>query len=164
MLFLRFVFGAGSLFLLFLVSGCTQNQHHEIPEESENISRSDLTTETITSSDGELIVLPASQLNAVKSKKATIRSSQQFDKVEDSTFTIESGVTTISQVVKSSTIIVQGKGVFIAPYIKNSKIIIKDEGDLQVSNRLKNTEVLIEGGTFSVQPVDIDDFSKITQK
>lgn len=150
---------------LTLFSGCTisdSDSNNNTSTTSSVTPRTDLTVQTIIDKDGNEIIVQTSETQTVKNKEATIRTDQVFEKLENVTFTIEKNTTEVTALIKDSTLVIENNAILKAVYIKNSKIIIKKGGDLQITERMKNTQVIIESGTFSVKPTDIDDLSTIT--
>lgn len=154
---------------VFLLTGCgSQNPENSSSDESSSATvssepRTDLITQTIINDEGEEITLGTGELRTVKEKNATIRTAQSFDTVEGSTLTLEENKVVVMRFIKNSTIIIKNGAILEVPYIKDSKIIVEKGGDLRVSDRLKDTKVLLEQGEFSVRPADIDESSTITE-
>jgi len=160
-------FFIGVPFSLFFFSGCTVFNNTPIPQEKTDKTpavRTDLTTQTIVNKEGKEVIVYMGDTQVVKNKEATIRTAQIFKIVENSTLTIEKEQTTVTDFIKDSTITIENGAVLKVKYIKNSKIIVKKGGDLQVSERMKNTEVLLKKGMFSVKPMKIDELSKIIEE
>jgi len=155
-----------SLFLVssvVLLSGCINSEINEVSVDTTHVERPDLTEETITKSDGTVVKLQTASTQKIKNKTANIRTNQTFESVKDSTLVIESGVTEITGYIKESVITIKKGATLRTPYIKKSKIIIENGGDLQILERLKDSEIMLSDiKNFSVRPADLDKNSKIS--
>lgn len=145
-----------SLFLIVGYFGFSDSQESFGP-------RADLTTQTLVNAKGETITLDSGFQDVIK-KEANIRSPQSFRRIQDSTLTIEKYTTEATDHIKDSNIVIKNGGVLKTEYIKNSKILVQKGGDVQVHGRLKNTEVILNGGTFSLRPENIDEKSNIIER
>ena len=146
-----------------LLSGCMDSDINEVPVDTTHVERPDLTEEIITKSDGTIVKLQSASTQKVKNKTANIRTNQTFESVKDSTLVIESGVTEITGYIKESVITVKKGATLKTPYVKQSKIIVENGGDLQILQRLKDSEIILSDvKNFSVRPNDLDKNSKIS--
>lgn len=144
---------------LFLIIGYSQ-----FSDSGETFApRADLTTQTIVNSKGETITLDSEFQDVIK-KEANIRSPQVFRRIQDSTLTVEKYTTEATDHIKDSSIVIENGGVLKTEYIKNSNILVQKGGDVQVSGRLKNAEIILNGGTFSLRPENIDERSQIIER
>ncbi len=151
---------------LGLFSGCVNSDtNFENSTNVKHIYRPDLTQETFTKKDGTIVKFETSKTQSVKSKNAKIRTNQIFKDVKESTLIIESGTTEITGYIKESTITIKKGAVLKTPYVKKSKIIVENGGDLQITSRLKDSEIILGNiKDFSVRPADLDDNSRITEE
>lgn len=151
------ILGSAVIASTMFLFGCTEK--NDTPAEP----RTDLTTQTLVNSDGEEVIVQGSNTQIVKAKEATIRTNQTFSKIEESTITVEKNTTEATELIKGSTIIIEKGATVKTEYLKNSKVTVKKGGDLQVTGRVKGSEIILEGGTFSVRPDRIDEGSSIVE-
>ncbi|HIQ57283.1 TPA: hypothetical protein EYG84_01205 [Candidatus Gracilibacteria bacterium] len=152
---------------IVLFSGCVKsdNQYDITPVNTAHIERPDLIEKTFTKSDGTVVKLQTSSSRKVKNKHANIRTNQKFENVKESTLVIESGITEITEYIKESTITVKNGATLKTPYLKKSKVIVEKGGNLEVSERIKDSEIILfNAEDFSVRPSDQDKNSVIRIK
>ncbi len=125
----------------------------------------DLTQIKATNKAGEeVLVMTDGTKKMVQNKTANIKGEAKFDEIEGSTLSFSEGISEVSGFIKSSNITIKKDGVLKTPYLKNSTIIVEEGADLQVSERVKESKIILKGGTFSVRPSDIDEATTITQE